>query len=312
MKRGTSGIDALVAIDKPLGMTSHDVVSRVRRVLGEGRVGHAGTLDPDASGVLVVGIGQGTRLMGYLTAEEKGYSCTISFGTETTTDDAAGEILRTAEVPDELSDPVQAAAFVASLVGTHEQVPPSFSAISVDGVRSYDRARRGESVELEPRRVRIVSARLDGIDIDATGLSWKCSFEVSKGCYIRSIARDMGRTLETAAHVSALRRTSSGSITLDSCVALDDFEREGAAFIARSALDPFSSLGLPVRSLVPGELDDVRCGRRIPLGDAVQVGESELVSLSFDGALAGIWRREGKRLVSCATFPGLVRGPAHE
>ena len=150
MRRGTSGINAVIAVDKPLGMTSHDVVNRVRRALGERRVGHAGTLDPDASGVMVVGIGQGTRLMGLMTADDKRYDALVEFGSETNTDDAEGEVTREALVPDRLAQPEVAQVVVASLVGEVDQVPPAFSAISVNGVRSYQRARDGEDFELEP------------------------------------------------------------------------------------------------------------------------------------------------------------------
>lgn len=149
MRRGTSGINALIAVDKPLGMTSHDVVARVRRSLAERRVGHAGTLDPDASGVLVVGVGQGTRLMGLLTSERKGYVGLVVFGSETDTDDAEGKVTRTAEVPDWAWDEHAVRERLAAIEGPCMQVPPAYSAISVNGVRSYARARAGETVELD-------------------------------------------------------------------------------------------------------------------------------------------------------------------
>ena len=174
MRRGTSGINAVIAVDKPLGMTSHDVVNRVRRALGERRVGHAGTLDPDASGVMVVGIGQGTRLMGLMTADDKRYDALVEFGSETNTDDAEGEVTREAPVPDRLAQPEVAQVVVASLVGEVDQVPPGFSAISVNGVRSYQRARDGEDFELEPRRVRIIDASLVEV-ASCDPITWKCS-----------------------------------------------------------------------------------------------------------------------------------------
>ena len=188
MRRGTSGINALIAVDKPLGMTSHDVVARVRRSLAERRVGHAGTLDPDASGVLVVGVGQGTRLMGLLTSERKGYVGLVVFGSETETDDAEGKVTRTAEVPDWAWDEHAVRERLAAIEGPCMQVPPAYSAISVNGVRSYARARAGETVELDARPVTVHSASLAAIqDVDGHP-GWLCAFEVSKGCYIRAIA----------------------------------------------------------------------------------------------------------------------------
>ena len=307
MKRGTSGINALIAVDKPCGMTSHDVVSRIRRSVGESRVGHAGTLDPNASGVLVVGIGQATRLMGYLTADRKGYQTSVSFGFETTTDDADGDVTRRADVRDELSDPIQAAAFMASLTGECDQVPPAYSAISVDGKRSYARARSGEDVVLPARRVTIYESRLDGISLD-DGLVWNCSFVVSKGCYIRSIARDIGRALGTAAHVSALRRVSSGSVGIEDCLSLDEVASLGSGMIVSRALDPVAHLGFPVRTIDASERTDVLCGRRIACHDVAQSGD--LACVVGEEGLYGIFECEGTTLVPKTNFPAPIKGVA--
>ena len=143
MRRGPSAVNALLAVNKPVGMSSHDVVNRVRRAVGERRVGHAGTLDPAASGVLVVGIGQATKLLGLLTLDRKSYRARIEFGSQTDTDDAEGEVIERAEVPAELSDPDIAAARLAGLVGEHDQVPPAYSVVSVGGKRAYAMAREG-------------------------------------------------------------------------------------------------------------------------------------------------------------------------
>ena len=236
MRRGTSGINCLLAIDKPLGLTSHDVVSRVRRVLGERRVGHAGTLDPAASGVLVVGVGQATRLLGMLTLDDKRYEARIAFGTQTSTDDVEGEVVLTRPVPERLAEPGVAAAVVASLVGSCDQVPPAYSAISVDGRRAYDRARAGEEVELPVRHVTIHEAALTGVE---TGdeLVWLCSFHVSKGTYVRSIARDLGQSMGTAAHLAGLRRTASGPVGIDACLSLEELEALGPSHVLKRALD---------------------------------------------------------------------------
>ena len=283
-------------------MTSHDVVSRVRRAVGEKRVGHAGTLDPAATGVLVVGIGQATKLLGLLTLDRKGYRATFQLGSETTTDDAEGEVTRTAEVPEELLCAPRAACEVAVLVGEHDQVPPQYSAVSVNGRRAYDAARAGEVLELAARRVRIFDARLVGVDRGAR--AWELDLDVSKGTYVRSIARDIGRELGCLAHVRELTRTFAGPVTLADCVSLSELEAGGAELVRERCLDPVAALGLPARELDVSEIADVTCGRRLDARD----GEPERVALTFGGGLAGIWRREGGSLVCETNFPQAIEG----
>ncbi|WP_332307328.1 tRNA pseudouridine(55) synthase TruB [Thermophilibacter gallinarum] len=309
MSRRPSAFSALIAVDKPAGMTSHDVVSRVRRAVGERRVGHAGTLDPAATGVLVVGIGQATKLLGLLTLDRKGYRATFSLGAETTTDDAEGEVTSTAEVPDDLLGRERASVEVARLVGETDQVPPRFSAVSVNGRRAYDAARAGEDVELAPRRVTIHGAEL--VSVDRAARSWTVDLDVSKGTYVRSIARDFGRELGCLAHVSELRRTFSGPVTIDSCVSLDELAERGTDLVHERALDPAAVLGLPVRELALEEVADVTCGRRIASGTLRDGGEpapGQRVALAFSGALVGIWRREGRHLVCESNFPQGIEG----
>ena len=311
MARRPSALSALIAIDKPAGMTSHDVVSRVRRAVGERRVGHAGTLDPAATGVLVVGIGQATKLLGLLTLDRKGYVATFQLGAETTTDDAEGEVTRTAEVPDELLDG-RVGPRVEALVGWHDQVPPQYSAVSVDGRRAYDAARAGERVELKARRVRIFEADLLGVDREAR--TWEVGLDVSKGTYVRSIARDLGRDLGCLAHVSELTRTFAGPVTLSDCLTLAELEEGGAALVRERCLDPASVLGLPVRELSLDEIADVANGRRIAPG-TVRAGvvsrdpaQGERVALTLCGGLAGIWRRDGRHLICETNFPQAIEG----
>ena len=303
MARRPSAFSALIAVDKPLGCTSHDVVSRVRRAVGERRVGHAGTLDPAATGVLVVGIGQATKLLGLLTLDRKGYRATFQLGSETTTDDAEGEVTATAEVPSELLDPMRAAAAVAALVGEHDQVPPSFSAVSVNGRRAYDAARAGEALELKARRVRVFGAELLGVDPDAR--TWELDLDVSKGTYIRSIARDLGRELGCRAHVGALSRTFAGPVTLADCVSLDELESGGAGLVHERCLDPVATLGLPARELALEEVSDVMCGRRIEAGG---VAGGRRVALTFGDGLVGIWRCDARHLVCESNFPQAIEG----
>lgn len=313
MRRGDSGINCLLALDKPVGPSSHDVVSRVRRALGERRVGHAGTLDPEASGVLVVGVGQGARLLGMLTLDEKAYEGRIVFGSETTTDDAEGEVTVTAPVPDRLRDERFARDAAAALVGEHDQVPPAFSAISVNGKRAYDRARQGETVVLEPRHVRIHEARLLSLE-NGEVCAWNIYVRVTKGTYVRSIARDLGRELGSAAHLDGLRRVSSGVVTIDDCLTLDELDALREQAIPARCLDPVRALGYAFRVLSDQEFADVSNGRRVEPGLCVDIEGSireprqdELVSLVHGGALVGVWRRVGGTLRCEANFPvGIV------
>ena len=309
MSRGPSALSALLAVDKPAGLTSHDVVARVRRALGERRVGHAGTLDPAATGVLVAGVGQATRLLGLLALDRKGYRATFSLGAETTTDDADGEVTSVADVDRALLDPERAATEVGRLVGEQDQVPPRYSAVSVGGRRAYAAARAGEELELSARRVTVHDARLVSVDPEAA--AWVVDLDVSKGTYVRSIARDLGRSLGCLAHVSGLRRTFSGPVTLAECVTLDELAEQGAPLVRERCLDPAATLGLPVRDLSLDEVPDVMNGRRIQPGalrSGAAPGPGERVALSFGGALVGVWRREGARLVCESNFPQAIEG----
>lgn len=187
------------------------------------------------------------------------------------------------------------------------QVPPAYSAISVNGVRSYARARAGETVELDARPVTVHSASLAAIqDVDGHP-GWLCAFEVSKGCYIRAIARDLGRACGSAAHLAGLRRTSSGSISLSSCVTLEKLERDGAGVLASSALDPAACLGAPIRSLSEADLADASCGKHLSLG-SVSVEEGGRVCLVAGDKLYGVWTRHGDELVSSTNFPAGISG----
>ena len=309
----TCGI--LLAIDKPLGCTSHDVVGRVRRALHTRRVGHAGTLDPDASGVLVVGVGPATRLMGLLTLDDKSYSARIQLGSATTTDDAAGEVIATGEVPAWCFDEREAAARVATLVGEIDQVPPQFSAISVGGRRAYDRARAGEDVALEPRHVRIYEACLAGVsrvaDDDGREVpAWDVDIRVSKGFYVRSLARDLGRDIGCHAHVSALERTASGDIALGSCVTLDELADAGWDAALAHALDPVSALGCASVVVDQNTAADVLNGKTARLTRALEAaGISDgRVAVTCDGMVVGVWDVTSGRPSCVANFPQGIRG----
>lgn len=313
MSRSPGALSALIAVDKPTGLTSHDVVSRVRRALGERRVGHAGTLDPAATGVLVMGVGQATKLLGLLALDRKGYRATLLLGSETTTDDGEGEVTRSARVDEALLDPRLAADTVSALVGEHEQVPPAYSAVSVGGRRAYAMARAGESVDLAPRHVTIHAASL--VSVDPARRAWVVDLDVSKGTYVRAIARDLGRELGCLAHVGELRRTFSGPVALGACVTLDELDSGGAGLVRERCLDPVRTLGLAARELGLDEIADVSCGRRIAPGRALDPSGGrrapymgERVALTLAGGLAGIWERRGDELVCVTNFPQAIEG----
>lgn len=313
-KRKPSKLNLLLAVDKPVGITSHDVVSKVRRSLDERRVGHAGTLDPLASGVMIVGVGQATRLLGRITLERKRYLARIKFGFETTTDDAEGEPTRTAPMKDDLLSPMFAAGVLREFLGEQEQVPPAYSAISVNGVRSYRRARAGEDVELPARAVEVYAAELVAVDEVDGHAVWTASFDVSKGTYIRSLARDIGRAAGSAAHVADLRRTASGPITSGMCLRIEDLSPERAR---ASALDPASVLGLPVRGLSDDEADAVLNGRAIsacpvpPAGASMpEFREGCPCALAHGGLLRAVARVEGGLLRMETVFPQGIEGVA--
>jgi tRNA pseudouridine55 synthase len=207
--------DGVVVVDKPSGMTSHDVVARIRRLAGTRRVGHAGTLDPMATGVLVVGIGRATRLLGHVAGHDKEYAATIRLGVTTTTDDADGDVVDTRDAS--AVDDAALKAEVSALTGDIEQVPSSVSAIKVGGVRAYTRARAGEIVELTARPVTVaafdvVARRGEEVDVHV---------ECSTGTYIRALARDVGAALGVGAHLTALRRTRVGAFGIDRARGLD-------------------------------------------------------------------------------------------
>src|SRR5439155_22989264 len=208
--RAARRMNGLLVIDKQAGMTSHDVVAMCRRILGERRVGHAGTLDPGATGVLVVGVGRATRLLRFVEDAEKEYVAEAVFGVTTTTLDAQGDVISEKDASGLSEEELR--ALLPRFVGEIDQVPPMVSAIKVGGEALYKKARRGEDVTREPRRVRVDELSLEAFD---KGERAHARFRVrcSKGTYIRSLVADIGEVLGVGAHVSALRRTKVGAFT---------------------------------------------------------------------------------------------------
>lgn len=275
MRRGSSGLSLVVGVDKPAGMSSHDVVDRCRRIFGERRVGHAGTLDPAASGVLPVLVGPATRLDAYLSGHDKRYLARIVFGVGTDTDDAEGAVVSRAPVPARLRDAQQARAYLDSIVGEHMQLPPVYSAIKVGGRKACDEARAGSLIDLSARKVAVYEARLirvldedpaDDAPLSSDYAAWDVDLRVSKGTYIRAIARDAGRDLGCPAHLGALERTAVGRLSLDDCVGLAALSQVKEA----AALDPVALLGLRI-VFADGALE-----RRVAAGAAFPAGEAAL------------------------------------
>ncbi|MFI7487586.1 tRNA pseudouridine(55) synthase TruB [Micromonospora echinaurantiaca] len=215
--------DGLIVVDKPGGMTSHDVVARIRRLARTRRVGHGGTLDPMATGVLVIGVGRATRLLTYVIGAGKGYTGTIRLGQATVTDDAEGDVIATTPAGRVTDDAIRAA--LTALTGEIDQVPSAVSAIKIDGQRAYKRVREGESVELPARRVTI--SRLDVLAIRRADdvVDVDVAVDCSSGTYIRAIARDAGLALGVGGHLTALRRTAVGGFTLAEAATLDELEQ---------------------------------------------------------------------------------------
>lgn len=254
----------LVVVDKPAGMTSHDVVGRCRRFFGTRKVGHAGTLDPMATGVLVVGIERATKILGLLTATDKAYTATIRLGQTTSTEDAEGEILHVVSA-DGVTD-AQIEQAVVGLRGDIDQVPSAVSAIKVDGQRAYKLAREGQAVELPPRRINI--DRFDVLAVRRTRGLVDVDVEVdcSSGTYIRALARDVGAALGVGGHLTALRRTRVGSFGLTEARTLDDL---AAAPLLSYGLDAACLLAFARRDLSAAEAEDTRHGRPLrPAGIA--------------------------------------------
>jgi tRNA pseudouridine55 synthase len=289
-------MSGLVVVDKPSGWTSHDVVGRIRRLAGTRKVGHAGTLDPMATGVLVVGVGRATRLLGHLSGSTKAYDATIRLGLSTTTDDAEGEPLDATDATGLDRSGIEAAA--ATFVGDIEQVPSSVSAIKVDGRRAYAKARAGETVTLPPRPVRIddlvihdVRAAPPYVDVDA-------SVACSAGTYIRALARDLGVALGVGGHLTALRRTRAGAFTLDDAATLDDLAKQWEPL----SLSEAARRSFPIYELTGEQAAMVRHGRALPDVRLSAAGPVGLIDPA--GEFLALYEQQGAAARAIAVFVG--------
>jgi len=287
-------MDGLVIVDKPGGMTSHDVVARLRRLAGTRRVGHGGTLDPMATGVLVAGVGKATRLLGHLALSEKEYQATIRLGQATDTCDAEGQVISGAPAGALTLDAVRAAT--VPLTGEIQQVPPAVSAVKVAGTRSYRLARAGSAPVLAARPVTVrsfcvVSERRTG-DLLDVGVTVTCS----SGTYIRALARDLGEALGVGGHVSALRRTRAGSYDLSMARTLGQLEAELSLIpLARAAADAF-----PSRQLTGDEARLLAHGGRLP-GDPA-AGPGPEAAFAPDGTLIALIEQKDGQTCPAVVF----------
>lgn len=279
----------LVIVDKPAGITSHDVVSRCRRIFGTRKVGHAGTLDPMATGVLVIGIERATKILGLLTTDTKSYAATIRLGQTTSTEDAEGELLQ--QVSAEQVTDEQIAAAIAGLRGDIAQVPSAVSAIKVAGKRAYQLAREGHAVELPARPVRIERFDLLAVRRADELVDLDVEVDCSAGTYIRALARDLGTELGVGGHLTALRRTGAGSLGLDQARTLDELgERPQLSY----TLDEACLQAFGRRDLTADEAIDVSHGR--PLAPAGTDGI--YAAVDPDGRVIALLEDSGKRTKS--------------
>lgn len=282
---GSAPLAGLLLVDKPAGRSSHDIVGLVRRAARSRRVGHAGTLDPFATGLLVVAVGQATRLLPYVVGEPKVYDAIIRFGCETDTDDATGTVTREAPLPDtsvliDAHHPMRLVA-EAALSGEIAQVPPAFSAKHVNGQRAYDLARKGHEVQLAPVTVRVDSWQWLAADERDLHVRIRCG----GGTYIRSLARDLGRALGSAAHCHALRRVASGPASVAHAVSVEQLAPGAVADGTVSLQSPLPMLGAVAHEPLDEEqLRDLRHGRpvraSVPGARAALLHEGRVVAIA--------------------------------
>src|SRR5829696_6792580 len=290
-------ISGLAIVDKPAGWTSHQVVGRLRRLAGTRKVGHAGTLDPMATGVLIIGIGKATRLLGYLALSDKAYSATIRLGISTVTDDAEGDVVTAAGAAGLTNSDIE--TVMARLRGDLLQVPSAVSAIKVDGVRSYARVRAGDQVDLPARPVQVerftpVASRASEVS-GVRVLDLDVEVECSTGTYVRALARDLGSALGVGGHLTALRRTRVGAFTVVEAQTLDEAEEE----LQILPLDRVPRDCFPALTLSETEVNFVRHGRRLV---SLTLPGSPTALLDETGQFLALYRQEGPDAVAEVVF----------
>ena len=301
-------VAGVLCVDKPSGLTSHDVVDRVRRRLGVRRVGHAGTLDPMATGVLIIGVGPSTRLLGIIGGHDKEYTATIRLGASTTTDDREGDVIAQATTQDiqHVTDDAIAET-VSHFAGALEQRPSAVSAVKVDGKRAYQRVRDGEEVDLPARAVTveeftILNIRRDDGAADAasfTAIDVDVRVRCSAGTYIRSLARDVGEELGVGGYLTELRRTRSGTVDVTECVDLD-----GADLQHVNAPGVFARRHLPAVDLSDDHVVRVRNGARVGI-DVPEASTIALIGPGEDLVAVVDGTASGNQYLITAVFPAI-------
>ncbi|MFF7681373.1 tRNA pseudouridine(55) synthase TruB [Microbacterium sp. NPDC007973] len=287
----------ILLVDKPGGITSHDVVSRARRALGTRKIGHAGTLDPMATGLLVLGVEGATRLLTYIVGADKTYEATILLGVSTDSDDADGVETERADA-DAVAAVTDSAIHkgIAALTGEIDQVPSTVSAIKVDGRRAYDLARAGEQVELKSRRVTV-----SRFDVHATrrgqgSIELDVVVDCTSGTYIRALARDLGRALGVGGHLTALRRTRIGAFDVAGAASVDDLAEDALIEPATAAAVVMGAIAVG-----PDEARDLRHGKRIDGGG--RLTGAVAAAIDPDGRLVGVVEKRGTQLKSVMNMP---------
>jgi len=294
-------VSGLVIVDKPPGMTSHDVVARIRRLAGTRRVGHAGTLDPMATGVLVVGVEKATRLLGHLALSEKEYSATIRLGQATDTDDAEGQVIAETPADGIGRDAIEAAA--AALTGEIQQIPPGYSAVKVAGQRAYRLARRGAAPELAARAVTVREFTVHAVHaVRGSGglLDVDASVTCSSGTYIRALARDLGAALGVGGHLTALRRTRVGPYRVADAHTLDQL---AAAFTMTGLADAAAAAFRPVH-LSEEQARRVAHGGRLAAGELAWPGGAPgpVAAFAPDGSFIALLTEDAGQARPLAVF----------
>lgn len=293
MSAAAGAVSGLVVVDKPGGMTSHDVVGRVRRLAGTRKVGHAGTLDPMATGVLLVGVNRATRLLGHLMLTEKAYDATVRLGAGSSTDDAEGELGEVRSTDLLAEDDVRSAA--GRFVGTIEQVPSSVSAVKIDGERAYKRVRAGEDVQIPARTVTVHELLVTGVRRDGPWLDVDVSVRCSSGTYVRALARDLGEALGVGGHLTALRRTAVGPFTLDDARTLDELAED----LTVLGLTDVAARCFPTFALDADQARDVGFGRTFP---ADLGAEGPVALLAPSGEFVALYEQRGEVAGAVAVF----------
>ncbi|MCR2786056.1 MULTISPECIES: tRNA pseudouridine(55) synthase TruB [unclassified Microbacterium] len=288
----------ILLVDKPGGITSHDVVSRARKALGTRKIGHAGTLDPMATGLLVLGVDSATRLLTYMVGLDKTYEATIRLGVATDSDDADGAVTATADAAAIAAvAPEAIARGIAELTGDISQVPSRVSAIKVNGKRAYDLVRAGEDVQLASRAVTV--SRFDVVTTrrSETAIDLDVVVDCTSGTYIRALARDLGGALGVGGHLTALRRTRIGPFSVTDAVAIDDIDASRLVPQAQAAAGVLGTF--PVTA---DEARDLRQGKRLT-GAAERLHGPHMAAIDPDGRLVGVVERRGADVKSAMNIP---------